>query len=716
MLSEDSKFMKPYNPLDTEKRIYEMWEKSGYFNPDNLPSADKGPFTIMMPPPNANGRLHVGHALFVTLEDIMTRYKRLCGYKALWLPGTDHAGFETQVVYEKKLEKEGRSRFEFTREELYAEIMKFTLEHKANTEDDLRSMGASCDWSREKSTLDADIIKVVYATFKQMSEDNLIYRGKRIVNWCTKHQTSLSDLETNAETRTDKLYYMQYGPFVIATSRPETKFGDKYVVMHPDDTRYSQYKDGDKLPVKWLEGEITATVVKDEAIDMEFGTGVMTITPWHDMADFEIAKRHNLSGVEVIDKNGKLTDVAGEFKGLKIEVAREKVVERLKELGLLVKEEAYEHNVITCYKCNRILEPRIMPQWFVKMEPLAKPAIDAVKNGEIKIIPDFQEKIYFHWLENIRDWNISRQIAWGIPIPAKICSNPGCDYGAVDLDDEMTGKCPKCGEGELIVDPDTFDTWFSSGQWPYATLGYPDHSDFKKFYPTDVMETAADILFFWVARMIMLGLYRTGKIPFHTIYLHGMVRDGARQKMSKSKGNVISPVEIGEKYGTDALRMALIVGNTPGVDMALAEDKIKGYKLFANKLWNITRFVLSNADFAQYDKSFADYTEEDNKLRENRNNLIVDITADLDNYRFHLASEKLYHYIWDEFASNILENSKNIFLSGEDKAKISRQQFLLHTLEKILIVLHPFMPFVTEEIWQSLEKDSLLMIEKWPVE
>lgn len=706
--------MKPYNPLDTEKRIYDLWEKSGYFNPNNLPSADKGPFTIIMPPPNANGRLHAGHALFVTLEDVMTRYKRLRGCRALWLPGTDHAGFETQVVYEKKLEKEGRSRFELTREELYAEIMKFTLDNKANTEADLRALGASCDWSREKFTLDTDIIKTVYGTFKQMFDDNLIYRGNRIVNWCTKHQTSLSDLEAIAETRTDKLYYMQYGPFVITTSRPETKFGDKYVVMHPDDPRYSQYKDGDKLPVKWLEGEITATIVKDKAIDMEFGTGVMTITPWHDVADFEIAKRHNLSGVEVIDKNGKLTDIAGEFKGLKIEAAREKVIERLKELNLLVKEETYEHNVITCYKCNRILEPRVMPQWFVKMEPLAEPAIKAVKNGEIKIIPDFQEKIYFHWLENIRDWNISRQIAWGIPIPAKICSDPGCDYGVVDLNDEIKGKCPKCGEGELIIDPDTFDTWFSSGQWPFATLGYPDQPDFKNFYPTDVMETAADILFFWVAKMIMLGLYRTGQVPFRTIYLHGMVRDGARQKMSKSKGNVISPVEIGEKYGTDALRMALIVGNTPGVDMALSEDKIKGYKLFANKLWNITRFVLSNTNLEVKAPSES-LSETDQKLVARCEELLQDITADLDNYRFHLAGEKLYHYVWDEFASNILEDSKNIFSSNNEEAKKSRELFLMSTLEKILIALHPFMPFITEEIWQSLGKNSLLMITPWPV-
>lgn len=727
MLSEDSKFLKPYNPQETEKRIYELWENNGHFqpevgrpwvdNPKDNPNYNK-PFTIIMPPPNANGRLHVGHALFVTLEDVMTRYKRLRGYKTLWLPGTDHAGFETQVVYEKKLEKEGRSRFDLTREELYAEIMKFTEENKAHTESDLRALGASCDWSRERFTLDNQIIKVVYSTFEQMSRDNLIYRGQRIVNWCPKHQTSLSDLETLAETRTDKLYYMQYGPFVIATSRPETKFGDKYVVMHPDDPRYAEYKEGDKIPLNWLEGQITATIVKDEAIDMEFGTGVMTITPWHDATDFEIAKRHNLVGVEIIDKNGRLTDVAGEFKGLKIEIAREKVLAKLKELGLLVKEEDYEHTVNVCYKCKKILEPQVMPQWFVKMEPLAKKAIDAVKNGEIKIIPDFQEKIYFNWLENIRDWNISRQIAWGIPIPAKICSNPLCDHGVVDLENKTNGKCPKCGAGDLIADPDTFDTWFSSGQWPYASLGFPDNDDFKNFYPTDVMETAADILFFWVARMIMLGIYRTGKIPFHTVYLHGMVRDGQRQKMSKSKGNVISPVEISERYGTDALRLALIIGNTPGIDMALSEDKIKGYKLFSNKLWNITRFILSNIpdDFTETKLS----TTTDQNLDKNLSQLIADITKDLDNYRFHLAGEKIYHYVWDEFAAKILEESKEIFSGDDEKEKISRQNFLLAGLKNILTILHPFMPFITEEIWQSLpttttKNSQALIVEKWPV-
>jgi valyl-tRNA synthetase len=744
MIADDSKFLKPYNPAETEKRIYDLWEKSGYFAPENLPGDRDKPFTIIMPPPNANGRLHAGHALFVTLEDIMTRYKRLRGYKALWLPGTDHAGFETQVVFEKKLEKEdlpaqaGKSRFDFSPEELYGEIMKFTLENKSATENDLRALGASCDWSREKFTLDPDIIKTVYSTFKQMSDDGLIYRGKRIVNWCTKHQTSLSDLEALPVTRTDKLYYMKYGPIVVATVRPETMFGDVAIAVNPTDERYQQYL-GQTIEVETPIGRMKLKVIGDEMVEKDFGTGALKITPAHDANDYEVAKRHNLATIEVIDQYGKLNDKTGKYQGLKVDEARKQVVADLQALGLLIKEEDYEHSVATCYKCNRTLEPRIMPQWFVKMEPLAKKAIEVVKSGEIKIIPDFQEKIYFNWLENIRDWNISRQIVWGIPIPAKICSNSECDYGVVDLNNEKT-KCEKCG-AELVKDPDTFDTWFSSGQWPYATLGYPDNPDFKNFYPTDVMETASDILFFWVARMIMLGLYRTGQVPFRTIYLHGMVRSGDRQKMSKSKGNVISPVDIGEKYGTDALRMALVVGNTPGTDLALSEDKIKAYKLFANKLWNITRFILENTSpspttLKGAQGSSGELTEADQILTNNLEALLQDVTADLDHYRFHLASDKLYHYVWDELASKILEDSKKIFNGADDspsdaealasQVKLSRQTFLLGTLKKILIVLHPFMPFITEEIWQELNPptlgltkgsagSSLLMIEPWPV-
>jgi len=704
----EEKFNKPYNPQETEGRIYKLWEESGFFNPDKLPGERKEPFTIIMPPPNANGHLHAGHALFVTLEDLMTRYKRMRGYKALWLPGADHAGFETQVVYEKKLEKEGRSRFGMERESLYKEIMAFTQENKKFMENELRALGASCDWSREKFTLDPDIIKIVYATFKKMSEDGLIYRGKRMVNWCVKHQTSLSDLETNSETKKDKLYYIKYGPLTVATVRPETIFGDVAVAVNPTDERY-KHLIGQEITVQIPTGELKLKVIGDEVVEKEFGTGALKITPAHDANDFNVGLKHNLPAIEVIDQYGKLNEKTGKYKGMKIEEAREAVVKDLEAMGLLEKIEDYDHNVSTCYKCGRTLEPRIMNQWFVRMKPLAEPAIEAVKDGQIKIIPDFQEKIYFNWLENILDWNISRQIAWGIPIPAKLCTK--CDEGYVDIEDKIT-SCPKCG-GEVAKDPDTFDTWFSSGQWPFATLGYPESQDSKEFYPTDVMETGFDILFFWVSRMIMLGLYRTGQVPFKYVYLHGLVRDASNQKMSKSKGNVINPIDVADKYGADALRMALIVGNTPGMDMALREDKIKGYKHFSNKLWNIARFVLQNLE----EGSLGKLNETDKALLETLQKTSKDITDDMDNFRFYMAAEKIYHYTWHEFADKIIEESKPIIFGEDQGAKNSRLAFLSQALEIVLKLLHPFMPFVTEEIWSSFPRESkkLLLVENWPI-
>lgn len=704
----NSKFTKPYNPTENESAIYKLWEQSGHFNPDNLPNVTEGPFTIIMPPPNANGQIHAGHALFLTLEDIMIRYKRMRGFKTLWLPGTDHAGFETQVVYEKKLEKEGRSRFNLSREELYAEIMDFVQANKKATEDGMRQLGASCDWSREKFTLDPDIIQTVYATFKQMFDDGLVYRGKRIVNWCTKHQTSLSDLETLSEARKDKLYYMQYGPLVVATVRPETMFGDVALAVNPDDERYRQYIDQDIL-VQTPIGELKLKVIADEAVEKDFGTGALKITPAHDANDFEIGLRHNLPSVEVIDRYGKLNEKAGKYAGLKIEAAREAVVRDLAELGLLLKTEDYEHVVSVCYKCGRVIEPRIIPQWFVKMKNLAEQAVKAVKNKKIQIIPNHQEKVFCHWLDNIRDWNISRQIAWGIPIPAKLCEK--CDYAVVDIENQKT-DCPKCG-GRLIKDPDTFDTWFSSGQWPYATLGYPTGEDYRNFYPTDVMETAGDILFFWVARMVMFGLYRTGQVPFQTVYLHGLVRDAKNQKMSKSKGNVIDPAVIARKYGTDALRMALVTGNAAGTDMALSEDRIKGYKHFANKIWNITRFILENS---QGQNSPVDLVPADEKLLAEFRALTADITTDMENFRFHLASEKIYQYTWHTLADVILEESKPLIFGNNESNRLSRLLTLNIILLDLLKLLHPFMPFLTETIWQSLPqtKEKMLLTARWP--
>src|SRR3989344_4026527 len=579
----DEKLLKPYNPKKTEEEIYIQWEKSGFFNPDNLPGERKEPFTIIMPPPNANGRLHAGHALFITLQDIMVRYKRMRGYKALWVPGADHAGFETQIVYEKKLEKEGRTRFGMDPEALYKEIYNFTLENKKYMEADIRRLGASCDWSRERFPLDPAIVKEVQITFKKLYDDGLVYRGAQIVNWCSKHQTSLSDVETENVEKKDSFYYLKYGPFTIGTARPETKFGDKYVVMHPDDTRYQNYTHGQKIDVEWINGPIVATVIKDKAVDMEFGTGVMTITPWHDKVNFEIAARHKLEKEQIIDFKGKLLPtIAGEFSGTKIYEARPKIIEKLQKKGLVEKiDENYIHNVPCCYKCNTAIEPQIKDQWFVKMKPLAEKAIQAVEKNKITFIPDNFRKIFLYWMENTLDWNISRQIVWGIPIPAKLCIE--CAHAIVDTENKVS-ICEKCG-GKLVNDLDTFDTWFSSGQWPLLALGYRKNSkDLETYYPTDIMETGYDLIFKWVPRMVIFGLYLEKKVPFHTVYLHGLVNDAHVKKMSKSKGNVVSPLELTKKYGTDSLRMALVVGNTPGTNLALKEDRVKGYKHFSNKL------------------------------------------------------------------------------------------------------------------------------------
>ncbi|MEX2052356.1 MAG: valine--tRNA ligase [Candidatus Paceibacterota bacterium] len=706
----NEKLLKPYNAKDTEERIYKLWEERGFFNPDNLPDDRKESFTIIMPPVNANGSLHAGHGLVMTIEDIMIRYKRMRGYRALWLPGLDHAGFETQVVYEKKLEKEGRTRFGMDPKELYKEILDFTLENSKNIKSQIRNMGASCDWSREKFTLDSGIVKSVHQTFKRMYDDDLIYRGNKIISWCAKHQTSFSDLEIKDEERVDQFYYLKYGPFTIATARPETKFGDKYVVMHPNDKRYQKYKHGQKLTLEWINGPIEATVIKDSSIDMEFGTGVMTITPWHDNADFEIAERHGLDKEQIIDDQGKLLSLAGEFAGVHIKKARPLIVEKLKSKGLVEKiDENYKHIVRTCYKCGTVIEPQIKSQWFVKMKPLAIKALERINNGEITYIPEHYKKITLHWLENIIDWNISRQIVWGIPIPAKICDE--CGEGMIDIEDTIV-KCTKCG-GEARKDNDTFDTWFSSGQWPFLSLGYPDSSDFKTFYPTSVMETGGDIIFFWVSRMIMLGLYITEKIPFKNVYLHGMVLDAKSQKMSKSKGNVIDPLVLTDKYGTDAFRMGMVVGNTPGTSLALAEDRIRGYGKFANKVWNAARFVLDNTKDLNTEEIHK-YDEEDKKSDEDLNNLITEITKEMDDFKFYIVAEKLYHYFWHTFADIIIERSKKKILEGRNAD--SAKALLYSQLTTLLKVLHPFIPFVTEEIWSMLpqKEKRLLMVEKWP--
>jgi len=691
-----------YDPKQVEDKIYQLWEKSGFFNPDNLPGKRKRTFTIIMPPPNANGPLHIGHAVFVTLQDIMIRYRRMKGDKTLWLPGADHAGFETQVVFDKKLEKEGRLKSQIPKDQLYQEMLEFTLNNKKNMEGQLKKLGASCDWSREKFTLDKNIIEIVYKTFEMLKKDGLIYQGERIVNWCPKHQTSLSDLEIRYEERNDPFYYIKYGPLELGTVRLETKFGDTAVAVNPKDKRYLQYI-GKEIEIETLLGPRKIKVIADEAVDIEFGTGAVKVTPAHDPVDFEIWQRHKSempAPLQVIDKFGRLTEKAGPYQGLKTLEARKKIEEDMIQKGLLDPSKTdlnYKHNVAVCYKCGSIIEPMILDnQWFIKMteKPKSKKsslrdsAVKAVKKGEIKFIPKRFEKIFFHWMKNLRDWNISRQIAWGIKIPDK--SN---------------------------VNGEVFDTWFSSGQWPFATLMTAKKEDFKNFYPTDVMETGWDILFFWVARMIMLGLYITGKTPFKYVYLHGLVRDKERQKMSKSKGNAINPLGVIDIYGADALRIALIIGNTPGNDPIIYEEKIRGYRNFANKIWNVSRFVLMNLDGFSFEKK-PKLTKKDEKILNNFKKFTEEITKLMDSFKFYRAAEKLYHYFWHTFADKIIEEKKKDLNSKDKTRKSSAQWLILEVFATCLQLLHPFMPFITENIYTNFLPDwpgkKLLIIENWP--
>ncbi|MDP3991656.1 MAG: valine--tRNA ligase [Candidatus Colwellbacteria bacterium] len=691
-----------------EPKIYRRWEKSGFFNPDKLPVTHKKSFTIIMPPPNANGALHIGHALFVTLQDLMIRFQRMRGRKTLWLPGADHAGFETQVVFDKKLEKEKRNRFQIPRDKLWQEMWEFTQANRKIMENQLRELGASCDWSRNTFTLDPKIIKTTHETFTQMHKDGLLYRGERIVNWCVKHQTTLSDLEVKYVEREDPLYYIKYGPLTLATVRPETKFGDTAIAVNPKDKRYKKYI-GKEIEIETLIGKAKMKVIADAVVDPHFGTGVIKVTPAHDPTDFEIGQRHKLEIREVIGKDGRLNEKTGPYTGMKISEARQRVAEDMKKQGLLVKTDSnYKHSVATCYKCGTTLEPLVMPQWFVRMteapkgkKSLRDMAVDAVKSGKIELIPKRMEKVFLHWMKNLRDWNISRQIVWGIKIPAW--------YRRDEI--YVGAEAPR--EAGWKQDPDVLDTWFSSGQWPYATLNYPKGKDYKTFYPTDMMETGADILFFWVARMIMLGLYRTGKIPFRNVYLHGLVRDKDWQKISKSKGNVIDPLGVAEIYGTDALRMALTVGNMPGSDTAISEDKIRGYRNFTTKIWNASRFVISS-----YDKKLKvrpRYTKADRAHLKKLQEIKKQVTSDLEKFRFHHAAETLYHYFWHTFADKIIEVNKSR-LQGDDLAdRAAAQAALLEILEENLKMLHPFMPYVTEEIWARLphKPRGMLMIEKW---
>lgn len=735
---------KSYNAKEFEEKIYAKWEESGVFQPDLKSS--KPAFTIALPPPNATGTLHLGHAVMLALQDIMIRWKRMCGHPALWIPGTDHAAIATQNLVEKKLQAEGISnpRTTLGREKLIEEIKKFVANSQDTIRNQMRKMGASCDWTRERYTLDDALNHAVNTFFSRMYADGLIYQGDRIVNWDPKLQTTLADDELEYKEEQTKFYYFQYGPVVIGTARPETKFADKIIVVHPDDKRY-QHLHGQEFEVEWINGPIKAKVIADPCIDPELGTGAMTITPAHSMIDFELAEKYNLEKPKIIDYQGRLTNIAGEFAGMDINEARPKIVEKLKNKGLLVKiEENYIHNIAVNYRGKGIVEPQIMKQWFVdvnkkaidwkgKKQSIKEVLQDTVSSSMIRIIPERFEKTYFNWIDNLRDWCISRQLWWGHQIPMwyRVSAEDKARWeaqadsssfllevlGLNILETRFSENQPE--EGDWIRDPDTLDTWFSSALWTFSTLGWPEHTeDFKRFHPTSVLETGYDIIFFWVARMIIAstyclrsdGLPEEQSIPFREVYLHGLIRDINGQKMSKSRPETcIDPLDMIEKYGTDSVRLSLIVGNTPGNDMRLYEEKIAGYRNFVNKIWNASRFALMNAgnlpintdNIEQHIRSRADQWIM-NKLF----HLIEEVNSDLEKYRFSDAANKIYEFTWNKYCDWYLEISKT--------QELLNPPVLIYILKTILKLLHPFVPFVTEAIWSNLQESELLIKQPWP--
>ena len=690
---------KLYNHQKYEAEIYALWEKSGAFTPKVNKKIK--PFTIIMPPPNANNPLHIGHARFITIEDALIRYQRMRGVPTLWLPGSDHAGIETQFVFEKKLREEGKSRFDFDRETLYKMIWDFVQENTGTMENQLKTLGASCDWSRFKFTLDPKIIKVVYATFKRLYDEGLVYRGERIVNYCPRCGTAYSQLEVDSIEKEGDLYFLDYGPIAIATTRPETIFADVAVAVHPKDKRFLSLV-GKKAIVPLVNREVP--IIEDVAVEIGFGTGALKITPGHDSLDFEIGQRHGLSIISVIDDRGQMTNTPKKYVGMKALEAREEVVKDLTSLGKIKKVEKFRHVLGVCYRDKGLIEPLVSKQWFVKVGPLAKQALSVINKNEVHFTSERYAKIAKHWLKNLRDWNISRQIVWGIRIPAWRCEH--CLEWTI-TEGPSPEKCSSCGNNNLTQDSDTFDTWFSSGQWPFATLKTGDPHDFEYFYPTSIMETAYDILPFWVLRMIMLGIYITEKVPFKEVLIHGLVRDKEGQKISKSKGNVIDPIEMAEKYGADALRMGMLWGSLVENDVSLSEENIKGQRNFANKLWNITRFVI---DLPQGGVSKTKGLNSDDKWIKNELKITTNkVTRLLENYRLNEAAETLYDFVWHKFADIYLEKSK--------ARRENSQKTLEYVLRESLILLHPFMPFITEEIWSlkfARDKNDLLINASWP--
>ena len=692
---------KQYIPNDYEPNIYALWETSEALEPTGVGK----PYSIIMPPPNANGNLHIGHALDMNLKDILIRYHRMKGDDAVFIPGADHAGFETWVVYERELTKQGKSRFDFSRDQLYSQVWNFVQEKRGNMELQLRALGVSASWKHLTFTLDDKVINTVYDTFKKMWDDNLVYRGERIVNYCTKHQTSFADIEVEHKNEKGKLWKIAYptldkiGEIIIATTRPETMLGDVAVAVHPDDERYKKLI-GTRILLPIVDKEIP--IIADEYVDMSYGTGAVKITPAHDPNDFEIAKRHDLPLESIISPEGKMINVPAQFLGLTPVEARARVLEALEALELRRGETEIEHAVGHCYKCGSVIEPMIKEQWFIKTQSLAQPAIDALKKEEITFYPASKRKELIAYLEQLKDWNISRQIPWGIPIPAFVNENDPKDW----IFDTRTNEQSIVVNGTTYIrEEDTFDTWFSSGQWPYIVTDYLTDGDLANYFPTDMMETGMDIMRAWVSRMIMLSLYRTGKLPFKEVYLHGMVNDEHNQKMSKSKGNVINPMELVAEFGSDATRMGVISGRAPAQSQAFNKGSVIAARNFCNKLWNIARFVEAQIGDNHQIVDLEPQTPADHWIIRQLNDAANNIAVRIEQYRFSEASETVYHTIWDDVADWYIESSKTAI----------NRPLLSWVLATSLKIAHPFAPFVTETIWQTLNyTDGILMREAWP--
>lgn len=708
---------KNYDPKDFEDRLYSFWNDNGYFTPEI--NKDKTPFTIMMPPPNVTGSLHMGHALNNTIQDILIRWKRMEGFEALWLPGTDHASISTEVKVVEKLKREGRSKEELGREAFIEEAWEWTHLYGGTIKNQLKKLGVSCDWSRDRFTLDEMLSNAVEEVFVRLYEKDLIYRGDRIINWCPSCHTAISDAEVDHEDSHGHIWHIKYPikdsneGIVIATTRPETMLGDLAVAVHPDDERYSHLV-GKTVILPLVGREIP--IIADSYVEMDFGTGALKITPSHDPNDFEVGERHKLGQFIVIDEDGYINENGGEFRGLERFEARKIVAEKLKEEGFLVEVKEHDNAVGHCERCKTIIEPLISKQWFVKMEPLAKPSLEAYYKGELNFVPERFGKIYVHWLENIKDWCISRQLWWGHRLPVYYCD----ECHEIIVSKEPIHHCTKCNSDNIRQETDTLDTWFSSALWPFSTLGWPEKTeDLEYFFPTDVLVTGYDIIFFWVIRMIFSSIEQLGEVPFKDVFLTGLVRDSQGRKMSKSLGNGIDPLEIIEQYGADALRFTLVTGNTPGNDMRFYTERVEANRNFANKLWNATRFVLMNLDEEIKEPSIEgiNLEDEDKWILGRLNKLKKEVKSNLDKYELGLAAQKVYEFIWEDYCDWYIEMVKSRLYGDNKGLKESAQNVLVVVLKDTLKLLHPFMPFITEEIWQHLPGiNKALILEDWPME